>query len=344
MTYFLKILFLSKFYPEPVLWYDTLYLFTKGCYRTVTAVLILLIFFRRDPFMGYIDLHVHSNASDGTMTPEEVVDCAAKAGLSAIALTDHDTTAGVSKALAAEKKRRDAGLFAPAVIPGTELSCSWFHDGKETEIHILGLFIEPEQKDFKAFLEDMISARESRNSEILRRLAADGILLSMEDLTEGISDTVITRAHFASALIKRGYVSTVEQAFKRYLVSGGTYCPLKKTVDPKDAISLILKAGGFPVFAHPMRYHLSWREIEALTAELSGAGLQGVEVYYSSHTAEQSRRLRSLCHLFHLLPTGGSDFHGAKKPDIHIGTGYGGMRVSDLLLKDIIEFRANGSR
>ncbi len=341
--------------------------------------------------MGYIDLHVHSNASDGTMTPEEVVDCAAKAGLSAIALTDHDTTAGVSKALAAEKKRRDAGLFAPAVIPGTELSCSWFHNGKETEIHILGLFIEPEQKDFKAFLEDMISARESRNSEILRRLAADGIVLSMEDLTEGISDTVITRAHFASALIKRGYVSTVEQAFKRYLVSGGKflsmedltegisdtvitrahfasalikrgyvstveqafkrylvsggkYCPLKKTVEPKDAVSLILKAGGFPVFAHPMRYHLSWREIEVLTAELSGAGLQGMEVYYSSHTAEQSRRLRSLCRLFHLLPTGGSDFHGAKKPDIHIGTGYGGMRVSDLLLKDIIEFRANSSR
>lgn len=289
--------------------------------------------------MSYIDLHVHSCASDGTMTPEEVVDCAAEAGLSAVALTDHDTTAGVSRALAAEKRRRDAGLPTPSVIPGTEISCSWNHDGKETEIHILGLFLPPENSGFQKFLDDMISARDARNHEILRRLAKDGIILTKEDLTEGQEDTVITRAHFASALIKKGCVSTAEQAFKRYLTSGGRYCPPKQTVEPKEAVSLILKAGGFPVLAHPMRYHLSWKEVETLTAELTEAGLQGLEVYYSSHTAEQSRKLRELCRRFRLLPTGGSDFHGAKKPAIHIGIGYGSLRVSELLLEDILAFR-----
>lgn len=151
--------------------------------------------------MSYIDLHVHSCASDGTMTPEEVVDCAARAGLSAIALTDHDTTAGVSRALEAEKKRREAGLPTPAVIPGTEISCSWNRDGKETEIHMLGLFLPPGNSGVQKFLDDMISARDARNREILRRLAADGIVLSEEDLTEGNEDTVITRAHFALSLI-----------------------------------------------------------------------------------------------------------------------------------------------
>lgn len=289
--------------------------------------------------MSYIDLHVHSCASDGTMTPEEVVDCAARAGLSAIALTDHDTTAGVSRALEAEKKRREAGLPTPAVIPGTEISCSWNRDGKETEIHMLGLFLPPGNSGVQKFLDDMISARDARNREILRCLAADGIVLSEEDLTEGNKDTVITRAHFASAHIKKGVVSTADQAFKKYLASGGRYCPPKQTVKPQAAVSLILKAGGFPVLAHPMRYHLSWKEVETLTSDLTAAGLQGLEVYYSSHTAEQSRKLRELCRRLHLLPTGGSDFHGAKKPDIHIGTGYGGLRVSELLLEDILAFR-----
>ena len=107
----------------------------------------------------------------------------------------------------------------------------------------------------------------------------------------------------------------------------------------KRQVSLILKSGGFPVLAHPMRYHLSWKEVESLTVRLTEAGLQGLEVYYSSHTSEQSRKLRELCRRLQLLPTGGSDFHGAKKPDIHMGTGYGGLRVSELLLKDILAFR-----
>ena len=285
--------------------------------------------------MEYIDLHVHSSASDGTMTPAEVVDCAARTGLSAIALTDHDTVAGVAPALEAVRMRRSQGLSSPEVIPGTELSCLWEHGQKKTELHMLGLFVNCESGALCAFLDEMLAARERRNDEILRRLADDHILLSRRELTGGNPDTVITRAHFASALIARGIVSTTDQAFRKYLSSGGKYCPPKETVPPEKAVQLILQSGGFPVLAHPMRYHLSWKEIELLTGQLAEAGLAGLEVYYSSHTREQSHRPRELCRRFRLLPTGGSDFHGAKKPDIHMGTGYGGLRVSKTLLDDI---------
>lgn len=283
----------------------------------------------------YIDLHVHSSASDGTMTPAEVVDCAAKAGLSAVALTDHDTVAGVAPALEAARIRADKGLYSPEVIPGTELSCIWEHDQKKTELHMLGLFVDCKSGALCAFLNDVLAARERRNDEILQRLAADHIYLSRQELTGGNPDAVITRAHFASALISKGIVSTTDQAFRRYLAAGGKYCPPKETVSPEKAVQLILQSGGFPVLAHPMRYHLSWKEIELLTGQLTEAGLAGLDVYYSSHTREQSQRLRELCRRFRLLPTGGSDFHGAKKPDIHMGTGYGGLRVSKALLDDI---------
>lgn len=293
--------------------------------------------------MEYIDLHVHSTASDGTLSPSQVVDCAAKAGLCAIALTDHDTVAGVNEALLAADRRRLEGLFSPDVIPGTELSCIWKRGAKETEIHILGLFVPYESGALRAFLDDMVSARELRNAEILRRLAADGIFLSREELTEGNPGAVITRAHFASALIRKGYASSADQAFRKYLASSGKYCPPKETVPPEQAVKLILESGGFPVLAHPMRYHLSWKEIEELACSLAKAGLMGLEVYYSSHTAEQSRRLSALGRSLGLLPTGGSDFHGAKKPDLHIGTGYGGLRVPKALLNDIIKARENGA-
>lgn len=285
--------------------------------------------------MNFIDLHVHSTASDGTLTPTQIVTCAAEAGLSAIALTDHDTTAGVAEALKAAEARNRRGLSTPRVIPGAELSCIWHHREKETEIHILGLFLPCENTTLKAFLTEMMEARKKRNDEILRRLSADGICISHSDLVGENPDTVITRAHFATALIKKGYASNIDQVFKKYLNSGGKYCPPKEAAEPERAVRLILECGGFPVLAHPMRYHLSWKEIEELTALLAKAGLMGLEVYYSSHTKEQSQRLRTLGRRFGLLSTGGSDFHGAKKPDIHIGTGYGGLRVPKTLLDDI---------
>ena len=153
--------------------------------------------------MSYIDLHVHSNASDGTLSPAQVVNEAARAGLSAIALTDHDTTAGVAMAT---EKGRELGV---RVIPGVELSC--VYQGKE--IHILGLFVHCEDSAFKKELKELLSVRIWRNEEMLRRFQSDGFDITMSDLTAGNPDTVITRAHFARALVEKGYASSMSDAF-----------------------------------------------------------------------------------------------------------------------------------
>lgn len=275
--------------------------------------------------MGFIDLHVHSCVSDGTLTPGDVTKLAVKSGLSAYALTDHDAVGGIDEAL---KAADGTGLL---VVPGTELSCIW--GGKE--IHILGLYIDHHDPGLLRALSQLREDRNNRNREMLARFQKDGFHITEEDLTGGNSDTVITRAHFARALLQAGYVNSMEQAFRRYLEHGKKYCPQKKTISPEKAVSLILDAGGFPALAHPIQYKLGFRKTDGLVGALKEMGLRGIEVYYSSHTANDSLRLKEICRKYNLLPTGGSDFHGANKPDISIGTGRGGLRISSLLLKDI---------
>lgn len=275
--------------------------------------------------MGFIDLHVHSSASDGTLSPSEVVKYALGKGLTAIALTDHDTTGGIGEALEAASKT------SLELVPGTELSCNY--GGKE--IHMLGLYIDHCSPGLNAALAHMRKIRNSRNDIMLDIFCRDGISLTWEDLTGGEEDTVVTRAHFARALMEKGYVSSMDQAFKKYLEYGGKYCPPREKMAPEDAISLILDAKGFPVIAHPLQYKLGWEQTEAMISRLKEAGLAGIEVYYSSHNQHESSRLKEFCLKYQLLPTGGSDFHGSNKPDIDMGTGRGGLRVSSLLLDDI---------
>ena len=179
--------------------------------------------------MSYIDLHVHSNASDGTLSPAQVVNEAARAGLSAIALTDHDTTAGVAMAT---EKGRELGV---RVIPGVELSC--VYQGKE--IHILGLFVHCEDSAFKKELKELLSVRIWRNEEMLRRFQSDGFDITMSDLTAGNPDTVITRAHFARALVEKGYASSMSDAFHTYLQYGGKYCLKKELITPEHAMRFL---------------------------------------------------------------------------------------------------------
>lgn len=275
--------------------------------------------------MERIDLHVHSSASDGTLPPAAVTALALETGLSAYALTDHDTTDGVREAM-------DAAKHTPLeVIPGTELSA--LCEGRE--IHILGLYVNPESPALREALEKLRSDRARRNDEMLALFQRDGFPITRGDLEQGAPGQVITRAHFARALVKKGCVSSTEQAFHRYLDHGRQYCPPKKTFNPQEAIRLIRKAGGFPALAHPVQYKLGWAKTEAMIQELKEMGLMGIEVYYSSHTRSDSLRLKELCLRYDLLPTGGSDFHGDNKPDIRLGTGRGGLRVSALLLEDI---------
>ncbi len=275
--------------------------------------------------MSYIDLHVHSNASDGTLSPSRVVEEAKKAGLSAIALTDHDTTAGIEEALHAGKS------LGVRVVPGVELSC--VYQGKE--IHILGLFVNYQDASFVRELNQLLSVRRWRNEEMLRRFQADHFDITMEDLMAGNPDTVITRAHFARALKEKGYASSMADAFQTYLQYGGKYCLKKELITPEHAMKVLTDNHAFPALAHPVQYKLDWEALDMLIASLTKLGLMGLEVYHSSQSPAQSRMLRSIARKYSLLPTGGSDFHGSNKPDISIGTGRGGLHISHLLLEDI---------
>ena len=280
--------------------------------------------------MGFVDLHVHSNASDGTFSPSQVVELAKNAGLDAFALTDHDTTAGVPEAL---EKGRDLNI---EVIPGLEVSSSF----DVTEIHILGLFVNSDDPVLAAMLEKMRISRDRRNEKMLENLAADGISFTKEEICGDNPDTIITRAHIAHALVAKGICSGMDQAFKKYLQYGGRYCPQKEHLSPEEVVKTLISNGAFVALAHPFQYKFGDKKTEELIAHMADLGMKGLEVYHSSNNKLESMKLQEMAVRHHLLPTGGSDFHGGNKPDISIGTGRGGLRVSSLLLEDIKRERA----
>ncbi|MBQ7796142.1 MAG: PHP domain-containing protein [Lachnospiraceae bacterium] len=274
----------------------------------------------------YIDLHVHSTASDGSFTPTEVVQMANDAGMIAIALTDHDTVSGISEAIEAAE---DLDL---QVVPGVELSCIY----KEKEIHILGLYIDHKDEALNSFLTETARKRAARNEEMLAAFRADGFDITMDDLLHGNSKTTITRAHFARALVEKGYVTSPDQAFKKYLNPDRPYYRKREVITPEESIQAIRNAGGFPVLAHPCQYKLGWKETEELILYLQSVGLRGLECFHSSNNQYESGKLRMLADKHALAITGGSDFHGAAKPDIKIGTGRGGLKVQAYYL-DVIK-------
>ena len=223
--------------------------------------------------MGFVDLHVHSNASDGTFSPSQVVELAKNAGLDAFALTDHDTTAGVPEAL---EKGRDLNI---EVIPGIEVSSSF--DG--TEIHILGLFVNSDDPVLAAMLEKMRISRDRRNEKMLENLAADGISFTKEELCGDNPDTIITRAHIAHALVAKGICSGMDQAFKKYLQYGGRYCPQKEHLSPEEVVKTLISNGAFVALAHPFQYKFGDKKTEELIAHMADLGMKGLEVYHSSN-------------------------------------------------------------
>lgn len=273
-----------------------------------------------------IDLHVHSNASDGSNSPEELAELAIKCGLTAFALTDHDTVDGVPSAKEAALRLSKQGAFVE-VVSGVEISAGF----RNSDIHILGLMIDETHPGLKKALWDLHEERERRNEKMAANLAAAGIDISIEKLqkeTEG----VITRAHFAKYLTAHGYVKSTKEAFTRYLSADGPYYVSRDYVTPEFAIQLIRRAGGFPILAHPLQYHLSGSELIRLIERLKIAGLTGIEAIYNSHSKKDEAFLRSLARKLGLLITGGSDFHGILKPDIKLGVGMGNLKIPDELL------------
>lgn len=275
--------------------------------------------------MNFVDLHTHSTASDGTLSPEEVVALAASKGLKAMALTDHDTVDGIVRA------KEAAAACGIELIPGIELSCVLLG----TEIHILGFFADETDGKLLDGLASLRRIREFRNEDMMNRFREDGFDITWEDLQDGVPDTVITRAHFARALTKKGYASSPAQAFEAYLQYGGRYCIRPKEVTPEQIMELLTSCKMWPCLAHPMLYHMGYGQIRNFAAHLKGLGLRGMEVYHSSHSQSQSAQLQVIAKELKLLPSGGSDFHGANKPDVEIGRGRGGLRVSYELLNDI---------
>lgn len=271
-----------------------------------------------------IDLHTHSTESDGTMTPQELIKHAKESGLSAIALTDHDTIRGLAKA------RPLADSLGLELVPGVELSTDY--QGKE--VHILGYYIDEENSAFLTRLNDFVDGRDRRNEKMVTRLRQEGFDITMQGLYDEYPDSVVTRAHFARYLVEHGFVKDRETVFAKYLGDGcRCYVPREK-ITPFEAIKLIQLGGGLAFFAHPVLCHMNYQRLRSFVGELKSAGLAGVEAVYSMNTPGDETNMRNLAHEYDLLISGGSDFHGSNKPHIRLGTGRGNLCIPyDILTK-----------
>ncbi len=267
-----------------------------------------------------VDLHVHSNRSDGTYTPSELVKYAAEKGLKAMALTDHDCVDGLDEIREAAEKTENA----PEIVNGVELSTDL--DGKD--IHIVGLFIDYNNKEFRDYLKNFLSSREERNERMCRALR-DGLNMdiSYEKLKSAYPDSVITRAHYARFMLDHGYVKSMNEAFDRWIGDGKPYLISRDKVPPEEGVRIIRKAKGIPVLAHPLLYKYSKQNLEKLIISLKEAGLLGIESRYTTHAPADTRYVKSLAEKFGLLESGGSDFHGTNKKDVDLATGYGRLYV-----------------
>ena len=251
-----------------------------------------------------IDLHVHSTASDGTFTPTELVAEAKRCGLSAFALTDHDTVDGISEALAAGKA---SGL---EVIPGVELSTEY----NETEIHVVGLFIDPANTELQAELAKFRDNRDNRNLKMIEKLQEEGFRITAEDLYRLNPDTVVARPHIARYLVDSGQVKDLKTVFDKYIGDGCKCYVDRYKITPMQAVALIHQAGGLAILAHPCLYKMKRAELTDMIEELVAAGLNGIEAVYSCNQGSDEKDFRAMAEKYHLLLSGGSDFHGANKP------------------------------
>ena len=269
--------------------------------------------------MNYIDLHVHSTASDGTCSPKEVVKLAKENELYAIALTDHDTIDGVSEAIEAGKK------YGVKVVPGIEISAEY----KGGDLHILGLNVDYHNEEFIAKVLVCRDSRHNRNLKMVEKMQQCGFPVTWEEMLKRFGDNSITRAHFAKYLIDEGYVKDKDEAFNKYLNPGcPCYLPRVK-VSPFEAIDMIKEAGGHPVLAHPLLYKMPYDRLESVIVMLQNHGLEGIEGRYALNKVEDDVLLDKLAKRHGLKMTGGSDFHGTIKPDISIGVGKGDLKVGE---------------
>lgn len=259
----------------------------------------------------FVDLHTHSNASDGTDSPAEVVRAAHAAGLSALALTDHDTVAGVVEA------RAEANRLGIEFLAGIEISCSYPRPGT---MHLLGYGIDPDSTILQNKLNELVHARDTRNEKIVEILRGKGVPISMERVREIAAGGVVGRPHIAQAVIEAGFAKDTAQAFSRFLGNTGVAYVDKERLSPRQAIELIHAAGGIVSLAHPVQLRKQNRaQLREEIKRLADFGLDAVEVIHSDHSESVVDLLEDWCGRFNLLRSGGSDYHGTNKPHIRIG-------------------------
>jgi len=272
------------------------------------------------------DLHVHSTFSDGTLTPEQLICEAERCGLSALALCDHNTVAGLPEFLAAAKGK------SVEAVPGIEFST----DYNGIELHILGLFIRPEHYEtITTMLEDFRRLKDQSNRDLVEALSAAGYVLDYDVIKSATPNGQVNRAHIAAALLAHGYVESSKDAFKRLLApKHGFYKPPQR-LNALDCIRFIKSLGCAAVWAHPFLSMDGEEEVREFLKEAVPCGLDGMETLYSTYDEKQTRAAASLAEEFGLKQSGGSDFHGANKPDISMGTGRGNLHIPFALVQEL---------
>lgn len=277
--------------------------------------------------MSRLDLHLHTTHSDGSCTPTEVVNMARHAGVTALAITDHDIMTGVTEAMTAGQQ---CGI---EIIPGVEISSFTGN----SELHVLGYFLDQQDPDLLARLKTLRDGRHRRNPQIIERLQTLGIDITYDEVRALAGSDSVGRPHIARALMDKRVVTSAKEAFDRFLAEGKPAYVPRELPSPAEAICWIKAARGLAVLAHPTWVKVAEQSLVDLVRQLKADGLDGVEVYYSTHAARQTREYLSLAQQLGLLVTGGSDFHGLTKPDIDVGIGKGTLHIPTSLLPKMKE-------
>jgi predicted metal-dependent phosphoesterase TrpH len=283
-----------------------------------------------------IDLHIHSTASDASFTPAEILDHAQKLNLAAIAITDHDSIDGSREAL------RIGIPSSINFLTGVEISAAHppFFPGSGS-FHILGYDIRLDNRDLNQALSKLQDARKNRNPAILKLLNKLGFKISLEEVKQEAGEGQLGRPHIAYAMVKKGYVASITEAFDKYLGNNGPAYVDKYRIECEQAITIIRAAGGVPVLAHPALLNIeNDQKFDVLLQDLMKIGLAGIEVYYPGHSPRQIRQYTELAGKYGLLMTGGTDFHGTITPEIKMGSGKGSLFIPYMLYEKLLGAQA----
>ena len=267
-----------------------------------------------------IDLHVHTTASDGQYTPAQIIEKATEKKITAIAITDHDTVAGLEEGAAAAKEH---GI---TFVPGVELNISY----PTGEFHLLGLGFKQISPSLTEILDNLVKNRELRNVKIIEKMREAGVDITLDEMRADFPDTVLGRPHFAAELVKKKVVKTRQQAFDRYLAKGRPWYVARVGSNLDEAIVAIKESGGVPVIAHPMSLYLSWGKLPDALQNFYERGVMGLEAFHPGARVTECLRLEELAQKIGYFVTAGSDFHGEKiRADRKLGYTCGGRKIED---------------